>query len=60
MEKSDPGRYFQRVKGICQDFDLSNQKDGVARSLSLESILEVLDMRVWTGSSWSEGRGGIW
>lgn len=51
MEKSDPGRYFQRVKGICQDFDLSNQKDGVARSLSLESILEVLDMRVWTGSS---------
>lgn len=60
MEKSDPGRYFQRVKGISQDFGLSNQKDGVVRSMCLESILEVLDMRVWTGSSWSEGGGGIW
>lgn len=59
MEKSDPGRYFQRVKGL-QDFGLSNQKDGVVRSMCLESVLEVLDMRVWTGSSWSEGGGGIW
>ena len=32
----------------------------MARSMSLESILEVLGMRVWTGSSWSGGGGDIW